>query len=270
MNLNFKAQGESTKDINAGECLNYNQKLLYDEEFIKLQQITFKSEGCCIFSNFFTQFFLNKILKEIELLTPLACVKERYTNPYKTEDDPSFPIDHPVRFFQKRTNTFITQNNFHHDSLLVKIYKDHLFKAFLSSCIGQDNLYEFNDGLNGLVLNILYPGCEHAWHFDDPDSIAVLLMVQPAQQGGYLEISPNIRSVNNENYSQVKRVLEGDKGQVRTTDLCPGELIIFHGGNTLHRVTSNLGNMPRYTILFSYSLYPEYKSSTIQNKILFS
>ncbi|MDH3265117.1 MAG: hypothetical protein OEM24_14105, partial [Paracoccaceae bacterium] len=79
---------------------------------------------------------------------------------------------------------------------------------------------------------------------------------QAAEEGGRFEFAPNIRSPRDENYEGVRKVLDGDRGSVLSLDLKPGDLQIFQGRNSLHRVTKVSGRRPRYTAIFSYAREP--------------
>jgi hypothetical protein len=51
-------------------------------------------------------------------------------------------------------------------------------------------------------------------------------------------------------------VLAGERGLVRALDLRPGDLQIFKGRYSLHRVTWVGGARPRYTVIFSFAKEP--------------
>ena len=74
------------------------------------------------------------------------------------------------------------------------------------------------------------------WHFDG-NEFTLSILVQKAEKGGLFEYSPDLRSVENENFDEVKKVLDGDRSRVRQLKLEPGDLQIFKGRFTLHRVT---------------------------------
>ena len=81
-------------------------------------------------------------------------------------------------------------------------------------------------------------------------------MIQKPEKGGIFEYCPNIREPGNENFDEVKKVLEGDRSKVRQLKLEPGDLQIFKGRFTMHRVTKVKGNKPRYLCIPAYVLDP--------------
>ena len=78
------------------------------------------------------------------------------------------------------------------------------------------------------------------------------LAIQNAEQGGDFEYSPYLRTPTDENYEGVERVLDGDKSLVCNLRLEPGDLQIFKGRYSLHRVTPLSGPVTRYVAIFSY------------------
>ena len=63
---------------------------------------------------------------------------------------------------------------------------------------------------------------------------------------------PSIRSKDNENFENVKKVLKGDRKLVKSLDLKPGDLQIFKGRFSMHRVTKIEGKTSRYIALPCY------------------
>ena len=69
------------------------------------------------------------------------------------------------------------------------------------------------------------------------------------------EFAPDIRTGTSENYEEVQKVLDGDRAKVETLRLRPGDLQLFRGGYTLHRVSAPV-NEGRQSLLFSYVTDP--------------
>ena len=72
-----------------------------------------------------------------------------------------------------------------------------------------------------------------------------------ADEGGLFEYAPNIRA-DSENFTAVRAVLDGDSDLVRSLALESGDLQIFKGRYSLHRVTPCRGPTPRDVAIFSY------------------
>jgi len=82
------------------------------------------------------------------------------------------------------------------------------------------------------------------WHFDGND-FTLSILIQKAKKGGVFEYYPDIRDHQNENYEQVAKVLNGERKGVHLLDLEPGDLQIFKGRFSLHRVTQIEGMSSR-------------------------
>ena len=67
---------------------------------------------------------------------------------------------------------------------------------------------------------------------------------------------PDLRSVNNENFQEVTNVLRGERKKVKSLDLQPGDLQIFKGRFSMHRVTKIEGSTSRYIALPTYVKNP--------------
>ena len=93
------------------------------------------------------------------------------------------------------------------------------------------------------------------WHFDT-NNFTVTLAIQNAETGGAFEYAPNIRA-NGENFDEVRKVLDGQSDLVVRVDLQPGDLQLFRGRNSLHRVAPLNGTTPRYVAIISYVEEPD-------------
>ena len=93
------------------------------------------------------------------------------------------------------------------------------------------------------------------WHFDSCE-FTLSIMIQKPEKGGVFEYCPYIREAGNENFEEVKKVLDGDRKRVQQLELEPGDLQIFKGRFTLHRVTKIEGNRSRYLCIPAYVLDP--------------
>ena len=69
--------------------------------------------------------------------------------------------------------------------------------------------------------------------------------------GGAFEYAAGIRE-DSENFDEVARVLDGRSEKITRLNLEPGDLQLFRGRNSLHRVAPLEGNRRRYVAIFSY------------------
>lgn len=227
-----------------------------------------QERGCCVLKNFLTNDALFFARQESLSLQNEAYYATRKTNILKTDDDPTLPVGHPARFFMERSNAFVPKNKFQPQSLFLTIYHEVVFQNFIAACLGTEVIHEYDDPLAGLVLNILQEGAQHPWHYDDND-FSIVLMVQPSREGGIFEYAPHIRTPSDENFESVSKVLHGHYEDVQKNSLQPGDLQIFQGKLSLHRVTKVVGKLQRYTVIFSYNKQRTSMGKEKENELLF-
>ena len=127
---------------------------------------------------------------------------------------------------------------------------------FIADCLEVEELHCYADPLAGLTANILDPGQQFTWHFDTND-FAVTVLVDEADEGGLFEYAPMIRTADDENFDGIQAILEGSQQGVHTLDLRPGDLQIFRGRHSLHRVSRvPSGSKPRHAAIFAYTAEP--------------
>ena len=158
--------------------------------------------------------------------------------------------------FIERSSGFIPGDAWEPDSTTSTLFKAPEVAGFIADCLEVPALHCYDDPLAGLTANICDPGQQFTWHFDTND-FAVTVLVQPADRGGLFEYVPQIRSADDEGFDAIAEVLVGGRDGVRTLDLRPGDLQIFQGRHSLHRVTRvGAGSRPRHAAIFAYTLEP--------------
>ncbi len=173
------------------------------------------------------------------------------TNPYFTQDRPDLPSHHPLRQFFDRSNSFVPADHFGAESILRAVYEWPAFAPFIQAALDEDRFFRYADPLADVIVNVADQGNGFPWHFDT-NNYTVTLAIQNADSGGDFEYSPHLRTTTDENYAGVEAVLDGDSRLIRTLHLEPGDLQIFKGRYSLHRVTPLSGPTPRYVAIFSY------------------
>jgi hypothetical protein len=130
-------------------------------------------------------------------------------------------------------------------------------------------IYPLADPLSGLCLNVVPPGRAHPWHFDTSE-LAVSILTQSPDDGGVFEYCPNIRSACEENIDDVRGVLNGRRDDlVRRLTIRTGDLQLFRGRYSLHRVNTVKGSRERHSAIFAYSVHPGVVGSVARTKQLF-
>jgi len=212
-------------------------------------------DGCVVLKNFVPEAALARLEHETERLSPQAHYNQTETNPYNSAGDPSLPARHPVNRFDDRTNGFVAGDCIGRDTIIRQVYEHPAFQRFIAAVVGMPTIHQYADPLADLVINVLRDGCQHPWHYDTNEFI-VTMMTRQSRGGGRFEYAPGIRNPESENVDQVEKILDGDRAPLKTLDLQPGDLQVFFGRYSLHRVTPVEGDRERHTVIFAYAKAP--------------
>ena len=212
--------------------------------------------SCSTIPNFILPNSLKIMKKELEKQLGQVYMSKEKINPYLyAKDDKKLPVDHPKRIFMDRYNGYLNSDCFSKNSEMKFLYETDELLKFVSKCLGVSPIYRWADPLARHAYNVMEPEGILPWHFDSCE-FTLSLMIQKPEKGGIFEYCPNIRSPGNENFEDVAKVISGDRERVKQLDLEPGDLQIFKGRFTLHRVTKIEGQKPRYMCIPAYVLDP--------------
>ena len=220
-----------------------------------------RADGCAVIPDLVHPDAVTRLHAEIEASVDDAHFSTQSMNPYfRTDPDPAYPDRHPVNTFLERSSGFVAGDAWATDSAITTLFRSPDLIAFVAECLEIPELHCYADPLAGLTANILRPGQQFTWHFDTND-FAVTLLVDRAEEGGLFQYAPAIRSPQHEEFEAIQAVLEGGEllqGElgVRTLELRPGDLQIFRGRHSLHRVTRVGGSVPRYAGILAYTEQP--------------
>ncbi len=210
-----------------------------------------EADGCAVLKGFVRADCLSELVDECDRVAVHGHRNFNRTNPYFTQDRPDLADDHPLRRFFDRSNAFVPADNFGSESILRAIYEWPAFAPFIQTAVGEERFHRYADPLADVIVNLAEKGNGFPWHFDT-NNYTVTLAIQNAEDGGDFEYSPRLRTPTDENYDGVTRVLDGDQSLINTLRLEPGDLQIFTGRYSLHRVTPLAGSRARYVAIFSY------------------
>ncbi len=224
-------------------------------------------DGCAVLKGFLTSDGVAALIKEADGVADSGHKSFSQTNAYFTQDDPKLPIDDPRRQFFDRSNAFIPADNFARHGPLRSVHDAEGFDRFIQDCLQEEKFYRYADPLADVIVNMASEGNGFPWHFDT-NNFTVTLAIQNAEAGGAFEYAPRIRE-NDENFDEVKRVLDGTSEKVSVLHLEPGDLQIFCGRYSLHRVAPLKGSRPRYVAIFSYVEEPGMVGSLERTKQLY-
>jgi hypothetical protein len=208
-------------------------------------------DGCVVLKGFLRAERIDELVHECDRVEMHGHRNFTRTNPYFTQDRPDLPTSHPLRRFYDRSNAFVPADNFGPESILRAIFDWPAFSPFIKQVLDEEKFFPYADPLADVTVNLAEAGNGFPWHFDT-NNYTVTLAIQNAEAGGNFEYSPRVRSTIAENYDIVEKVLDDDRSLIHTLRLEPGDLQIFKGRYSLHRVTPLLGSRKRYVAIFSY------------------
>ena len=227
-----------------------------------------RAEGATVLRDVVRPELHDRLRAEGDAVAPQAHTATAQVNVYNTDPDPTLPADHPARVALTRRNAFVARDRIPADHLVQVLYAHPGFRALLSACFEQPEVHPLADPYSGLTLNVVAPGDDHPWHFDT-NEIAVSLLTRAPEAGGSFEYCPGIRAPGAENLAGVRAVLDGDRTPVRSLELRPGDLQLFRGRFSLHRVTPVRGATSRHTAILAYSDRPGVVGSPTRARQLF-
>ena len=210
-----------------------------------------QDDGCAVLRGFVRAEAVGLLVDEADRVAAKGHRSFNRTNAYFTTDEPGLPKTHPRRRFYARSNCFVPADNFGKDSVLRGVYEWPPFAAFIQDALDRKRVFRYADPLADVIVNVVEDGEGFPWHFDT-NNYTVTLAIQNGVEGGEFEYCPNLRSPSDENYAGVAEVLDGRSPLVRTLRLRAGDLQIFKGRYSLHRVKAVKGDRRRYVGIFSF------------------
>lgn len=229
-----------------------------------------RRDGCAVIKGFLTPEGIAATVAEADNVAGQGHRSFSRSNAYFTTDDPTLPEDDPRRRFFERSNAFIPADNFAPGGALRSIFDTPGFDGFIRDCLEEpkERFFRYADPLADVIVNMAEAGNGFPWHFDT-NNFTVTLALQNAEEGGEFEYAAGIRDTVSENFAEVARVLDGTSDRVRQLRLEPGDLQIFKGRYSLHRVAPLRGARRRYVAIFSYVEQPDMVGAPERTKQLY-
>lgn len=229
------------------------------QQVIAQARVGLENDGCVRLSGFIRPEMHAALALESAALSPLALHSSEEYTPYGSGPDDSFPEGHPRRRAHRTTSGSVTRDLIPTDGLIQQIYGNTHLIAFIAACLSAEEIYQFADPMRGLIINSMDKGNVLGWHFDANEFI-VSLMTRRANKGGMFEYCPGIRAPGHENFDNVKGVLDGEPSLVKNLNLQVGDLQLFKGRYSLHRV-NQIEQGTRHTAIFGYARQPGFIGS---------
>jgi hypothetical protein len=173
----------------------------------------------------------------------------REHNIYFDDDIKDLESNHPAMTRVKTVNHTLCGDQI--PDPVAEIYFWPALTVFLARVMNKAVLFPMEDPLACVNVMGYYAGEELNWHFDRSEFTTTLLLQAPGE-GGQFQYRQGLRSEENPNYEGVAKLLRGQDPNVSTLDLGAGDLNVFKGKNTAHRVTPLSGDLMRIISVFSY------------------
>ncbi|ORU93580.1 MAG: arpA protein [Cycloclasticus sp. symbiont of Poecilosclerida sp. N] len=223
------------------------------QEMLERCHTLLEKDGCCVLPNFIRPEAIEQIAAEGEMVAPEAYYQSETVNVYNIKIEQRLPVGHPAEVQFQRENAFVARDKIPPSHLIQKLYTNTFFQKFLADCFRLPKIHPLADPLAGLCLSVLKPGKSHPWHFDI-NEFTVSLLTRQAEEGGVFEYCPGIRGPDAENFSLVREVLDGKADDcIQQLGLHCGDLQLFCGRYSLHRVSSVEGERERHSAIFAYT-----------------
>ena len=215
-------------------------------------------DGCVSLPGFLTPDALNRIAGDIAALAEHVTVRRQWSSVYSRDGlEGGWPLDDPRCRKSEWFAGHVTRDMIPPFAPAQRLYVSGYLKRFLAEVVGLDRVFEYADPLAGLVATIMPPGGWYPWHYDTNEFV-VTIMLQPAEAGGEFQYHKDLRSPGDENLDGLLDVLTRAEPQSHryAASFEPGDLQLFFGRYSLHRVTTVRGEQARHVLVLSYAGRP--------------
>ena len=218
---------------------------------------TLRSEGAVTLPGFLRADALASIARDLDAAVPHVPIRRHEASVYHRDAlEAELAADDPRCVRQTWFAGHVTRDMIPVYSPAHRLYVSPWFKQFIAGCVGRDRVFEYADPIAGLVATILPPGGQYPWHYDTNEFV-VTIMIREPEGGGTFEYAQDLRRPGDENLDGLARVLDGSASdRIKRSDVGAGDLQLFLGRYSLHRVTRVHGDQPRHVLVLSYADRP--------------
>ena len=210
-----------------------------------------ESRDACHFGGFLSDTGLADFLAEAQALESAAHASNNWYTPYYGRPDSNYPAGHPLNSAVHFAVRYVSRTLLPKGSPLRYLFEDSTLLNFLRALVPDEPLYRYSDSRGSLNYTVMTQGDELGWHFDACELVASILL-RPAEAGGVFQYIPAVRTADDERFSAVASVLGGQDHQRPTVGFAPGDMVLFRGRHSLHRVTPVQGDTSRLIALMSF------------------
>jgi hypothetical protein len=190
-------------------------------------------------------------LEEAQSLEAKAHASNNWYTPYYGKPDNAYPAGHPFNCAVHFAVRYVSRTLLSENSPLRRLFEEDKMLTFLRTLLPEEPLYRYSDARGSLNYTVMAEGDELGWHFDACELVASILL-RPAETGGAFEYIPAVRTAEDERFPAVASILSGKDAQRIPVDFMPGDMVLFRGRHSLHRVTPVKGEVSRLIALMSF------------------
>ena len=229
---------------------------IVDPEWVTARKAELDAAGALVLRGFFTPEAIAEVVAASAPHESDAFYAGSTHNVYLTPPDPNLPADHTFNRQVVSSKGLIADDEIPAESPLRDVYDDADFRAFLCAVLGIDEIHPYADDLSSINVHFAAEGMELGWHFDN-SSFAVTMLLQAPEGGGRFEYVADVRdaAAGDQAFDEVGHILDGDVA-VQELQFDPGDLVLFRGRNSIHRVTPTQGDVTRLLVVFAYNDEP--------------
>ena len=233
--------------------IDFNKHPIDDIDYINTCSSLIKNNSLLILENFLSNESLDSILGDAKSLEDKAFYCEQKHTILLNKQSSEIDVNDPLNKLMTSDKGCVPHDLLDNKSDLNTLYKSNVFKNFIKSVLGLDNIYPYEDNLSSINLNYYQKGQQLGWHFDNA-SFAITLMIQASTLGGEFEYITEGRDSSKKYIDKhlISNIINGNK-KANKLDVSDGTLILFYGRNYLHRVTAVESYLPRILITLNYN-----------------
>ena len=235
------------------DVVNQESYPLEDTGFRENCRDALAESGCLVLEQFLAAEAVQRIREEALENQHLAYYCQQKHNVYLTAEEANHSAEHPRNRKLTSSKGCITDDQITAASALRILYNSLIFRDFLCSVLGENQLHDYADPLSSINIHYASEGQELAWHFDN-SSFAITLLIQSPISGGDFQYIRGIRYTadGDLNFDSVQQVFD-DEMDPLDLEMAPGTLVLFRGKDSIHRVTPVIGNQTRILAVLAYN-----------------
>ena len=196
-----------------------------------------EKEGALVLKDFFSESSVREVVQASSGREAEAFYANSTHNVYLTPVNQELAETHPFNRQVLSSKGLLADDQIPKNSPLRELYEASSFREFLCSVLGIREIHPYADKLSSINIHFAQEGKELGWHFDN-SSFAVTMLLQAPEAGGEFEYVPEVRDADTGEmgFEQVDQILSG-RFPVQKLLFDPGDLVLFRGRNSIHRVT---------------------------------